>query len=187
MFDKDMMNQKIISAVKYWILHTIIGFNFCPFAKREYDRDAIHFELVDDHNTQEQLHALVNEFSRLDQCPSIETAIVIYPTGLESFFDYLDFVELANELLVEQGYEGTYQLATFHPDYCFEDVAQDDVSNFTNRSPYPLLHIIREASLEKVLAKYPSPEQIPEKNVELARIKGAEIFNDILRKSKSTD
>ncbi|WP_210330374.1 DUF1415 domain-containing protein [Aliikangiella sp. G2MR2-5] len=183
-FDQELMNQKIISSVKFWILNTIIGFNFCPFAKREFDRDSIHYEVVNEILPEEQLHSLVHEFTRLDKCPAIETSIIIFPQGLESFFDYLDFVELANELLAEQNYEGIYQLASFHPDYCFEDVTQEDVSNFTNRSPYPMIHIIREASLEKVLEKYPSPETIPERNIELARSKGIQIFKDILQKSR---
>ena len=101
--------------------------------------------------------------------PDVETVIVIYPTGLESFFDYLDFLETANELLIEEGYEGTYQLASFHPDYCFDEVKQDDPSNYTNRSPYPILHILREASLERVLQSYKEPESIPENNINLAR------------------
>ena len=180
MLDQDKLNDKIIDAVKDWILITIIGFNFCPFAKREFDRESIHFEVVDDKNTEEQLHALANEMARLDDNPEIETSIVIYPIGLESFFDYLDFLEFANDLLIEQGYEGTYQLASFHPDYCFEDASQDDAANFTNRSPYPLIHIIREKSLEAVLEKYPNPENIPLKNIQLAQEKGAQIFSDIL-------
>ncbi len=180
MLDQDLYNQKIINAVKQWIRETIIGFNFCPFAKREFDRDTIHYELVDDKSREEQLHALANEFRRLDENPAIETTIVIYPEGLESYFDYLDFLEIANELLFEQGYEGTYQIASFHPDYCFEDVSGSDPSNYTNRSPYPLLHLIREASLEKVLDRYPDPENIPQRNITLAREKGQEVFKAIL-------
>lgn len=184
MLDQDKFNENIINAVKDWILVTIIGFNFCPFAKREFDRETIHYELVDEKSTEEQLYSLANEFVRLDNNPDIETTIVIYPVGLESFFDYLDFLEMANELLVEQGYEGKYQLASFHPDYCFGDSHQDDPANFTNRSPYPLIHIIREESLERVLSKYPDPESIPESNIELAQEKGTKVFLDILENIK---
>jgi uncharacterized protein len=174
---------QIINAVKYWLENTIIKFNFCPFAKREVDQGSVHYELVDDGNPEEQLHAMVNEFHRLDKHNAIETTILILPIGLESFFDYLDFLEIANDLLVAEGYEGTYQLASFHPDYCFGDSVQDDPANFTNRSPYPLIHILREASLEKVLAKYPQPELIPEKNIEVARETGKEVFEEILLQS----
>lgn len=175
------MNQsKYITAVKNWINATIIEFNFCPFAKREFDNNRIHYEVVDEQSPEEQLHALVNEWQRLDQHSEIETTIVVFPIGLESFFDYLDRIDIANELLASEGYEGIYQLASFHPDYCFADVHQDDPSNFTNRSPYPLIHILREASLEKVLEKYPSPEKIPEDNVKLTREKGVEFFQQRL-------
>ena len=179
-----MDETQIISSVKYWLENTIIKFNFCPFAKREFDRGSIHYELVDDGNPEEQLHAMVNEFHRLDQNDAIETTILILPVGLESFFDYLDFLEIANDLLIEEAYEGTYQLASFHPDYCFDDAVHDDPANFTNRSPYPLIHILREASLEKVLAKYPEPELIPEKNIEVARQSGKDVFEAVLIQSK---
>ena len=86
--------------------------------------------------------------------------------GLEDFDDYLDFLAVAEALLVEQGYEGTYQLASFHPDYCFDGAEQDDPANFTNRSPWPMLHLLREAGLEQALAHYPEPEAIPERNIE---------------------
>lgn len=179
-----MDEQQIINAVKYWIKNTIIEYNFCPFAKREFDRQSIHFELVDDSKVEEQLHSLVNEFRRLDKTPDLETTIIVYPIGLESFFDYLDFLEIANDLLIEEGYEGTYQLASFHPDYCFSDMTQDDPSNYTNRSPYPLIHILREASLEKVLEGFLDPESIPENNIELARETGREVFERIIESSK---
>ncbi len=176
-----MQEIKQVSAVKHWLEQTIIGFNFCPFAKKEFINGSIHYEVVDESNTEEQLLALSHELKRLDEDSAIETMVFILPVGLESYFDYLDFLELANDLSVELGYEGIYQLASFHPDYCFADVQQDDPSNYTNRSPYPIIHIIREASLEKVLTHYPNPEEIPDRNIALAEEKGAKVFEDILR------
>ncbi len=179
-----MSEQQVIDSIKYWLDKTIIGFNFCPFAKREFIKESIHYEVVDERNPEEQLHAILHELKRLDEHPEIETTLVILPIGLEGFYDYLDFLEIANELLYEKEYEGTYQLASFHPDYCFEDVKYDDASNFTNRSPYPVVHILREKSLEYVLTKYPEPEKIPETNIELARKTGSSIFEEILKTSK---
>jgi len=177
------MNQmKIVESVKYWLEKTIIGFNFCPFAKREFLNESIHYEVVDESNTQEQIFALSHELKRLDENPGIETTLFILPVGLESFFDYLDFLQLANDLNTDLGYEGVYQLASFHPDYCFADAQQDDPANYTNRSPLPIIHIIREASLEKVLAHYPHPEEIPYRNINLAEEKGIQVFEDILKK-----
>lgn len=176
-----------IESVKYWLEKSIIGYNFCPFAKREFDNNKIHYEVVDDANTAEQLHALVNEFQRLDKEPEIETTLVIFPIGLESYFTYLDFLEVAQELLCDEGYEGIYQLASFHPDYCFADVKQDDPSNYTNRSPQPVVHIIREQSLEKVLQKHPDPASIPERNIQVATEKGKQVFESILNQAKKLE
>lgn len=179
-----MNETNIIESVKHWLEKTIIGFNFCPFAKREFDLGRVHYEVVDDSNTEEQLHSIVNEFQRLDKNTEIETTLVILPVGLESYFDYLDFLEVANELLVDEDYEGVYQLASFHPDYCFADVGQDDPSNYTNRSPWPIVHIIRESSLEKVLQKYPNPEEIPDRNIAFANKQGKAVFEAILKDCK---
>ncbi|MDH5711889.1 MAG: DUF1415 domain-containing protein, partial [Gammaproteobacteria bacterium] len=103
-----------------------------------------------------------------------ETTLLVFAEGFKDFGDYLDLVELAQDLLADQGYEGIYQIASFHPDYCFADAELDDAANYTNRSPYPMLHLIREASMEKALAHYPEPEKIPERNVEYARELGLE-------------
>ncbi len=180
-----MDQSKIINSVKYWLENTIIGFNFCPFAKKEFVNESIHYEVVDEGNTEEQLLALSHELKRLDEQSDIETTLFILPVGLESFFDYLDFLELANDLNSELGYEGVYQLASFHPDYCFADAQQNDAANYTNRSPVPVIHIIREASLERVLAHYPNPEEIPVRNIRLAEEKGAQLFDDILKSCRS--
>jgi len=177
-----MQENNVIDATKYWLNKTIIGFNFCPFAKKEFVNDSIHYEVVDEANTQEQLMALAHELKRLDDHPEIETSLFIVSKGLESFFDYLDFLQLATDLSLDLGYEGVYQLASVHPDYCFEDAKQTDAENYTNRSPYPMIHIIREASLERVLKHYPDPENIPVRNVELARESGVEVFKAILDK-----
>jgi hypothetical protein len=176
-----MKEENYVAATKLWIEKTIIEYNFCPFAKKVFKAETIHFEVVDETNVEEMLTALSLEFERLNDNLDIETTILILPVGLESFFDYLDFLELANQLNHELGYEGIYQLASFHPDYCFADAAQTDPSNYTNRSPLPLIHIIREPSLEKALASYPNPESIPELNVSLAESTGSEVFESILQ------
>lgn len=169
-----------------WVNDIVIEFNFCPFAKREYENQRIHYQVVEERAPEQQLQALLDEFKRLDKNTDIETTLLILPKGLESFFDYLDLVDVANSLLESEGYEGIYQIASFHPDYCFAEAKQNDASNYTNRSPYPILHILREASLEKVLAKYPDPETIPENNVNLAQQKGEEFFKQRLAEILNT-
>ncbi len=175
-----MDEESIIKSTQYWLKHTVIGNNFCPFAKREFDNANIHYEVVDETNQTEQLHSLINELQRLDTNNELTTALVIYPRGLESFFDYLDFLRIADELLYQQNYEGVYQLASFHPDYCFEDVKQDDPSNYTNRSPYPVVHILRESAVENAIESYPNADKIPERNIQLAHYKGDTFFKDLL-------
>ena len=180
-----MINQtKLVNSVKYWLEHTIIGHNFCPFAKKEFVNQTIHYEVVDDSNQEEQLLALSHELTRLNGHSEIATTLLILPLGLESFFDYLDFLEIANELLLELGFEGVYQLASFHPSYVFDGCDYDDASNYTNRSPYPILHLLREQSLEKALKHHEKPEEIPEKNITLAEQKGAEYWRGLLKEIK---
>lgn len=169
-----MNHQKetIINHTKIWLNSFIIKHNICPFAKRVFDNDSIYYHVVPNDALQEQLQLLIETCEKLDSDEAIETSLIIYPKGLESFDDYLDFLELANALMHKQGYEGIYQLASFHPDYCFEGVDADDASHYTNRSPYPMLHVIREDSLEKALKHYPNPENIPIRNVEYLREMG---------------
>lgn len=180
-----MKEDAVILSTKNWLEKIIIQFNFCPFAKKEFVTGSIHYEHIDERDVEEQLAALVYEFERLDNNPEIETTLVVLPIGQESFFDYLDLLELANRLLVQMNYEGVYQLASFHPDYCFDGVVQTDPSNYTNRSPYPIIHIIREESLQRALEKYPDPENIPDRNVELAMQTGTQVFQKLLLECKA--
>lgn len=168
------------SVTENWVKQVIMKFNLCPFARREVERGSIRYAVLEEQKPNAVLLALLAECALLDRDPTVETTLVILPRGFEGFYAYLDLVDLAEEMLLEQGYEGKYQLASFHPDYCFEGEAQDDAANYTNRSPYPTLHLIREASMEKVLAEYPNPEAIPERNVEFARRKGADFFIKLL-------
>ncbi|NOQ79107.1 MAG: DUF1415 family protein, partial [Gammaproteobacteria bacterium] len=132
------------------------------------------------------LENLVLECERLDQQPEIETTLFILSQLGQDFNDYLDFLDIANQLLIDQGYESVYQLASFHPDYCFEQSDEDDAANYTNRSPYPTLHIIREKSLAKALQSYPDPELIPERNVEYCQSLGLKKMQEMLKHCKDS-
>lgn len=176
-------SDKIITHTKRWLSGFIIKHNICPFAKREYDNDSIHYEVVLSDKLENQLQELIYSCEQLDNSEAIETSLLILANGLSDFDDFLDFLELSNNLMHKQGYEGVYQLASFHPDYCFDGVNADDASNFTNRSPYPMLHLIREASLEKVLAHYPNPENIPSRNIEYTQALGVTFLQKLLARS----
>ena len=160
---------------------------FCPFAKKELDQDRVRFALSEVIEFEAGLEALIQECERLDDNDQIETTLIIYSNLLTDFEDFLDFIEMANQLLSMQGYEGVYQLASFHPDYCFEGEDENDAANYTNRSPWPMLHLIREVSMGKILESYPEPELIPENNINLARKKGPDYFESILTKIKKDE
>jgi uncharacterized protein len=173
-----------VDACKSWVEQVVIGHNFCPFAKREYDLGKVRFVLSETTAFEAGLQTLIKECKKLDDNDDIETTLIIFSKQLASFDDFLDFVDMANQLMEMQGYEGVYQLANFHPDYCFEGEAEDDASNYTNRSPWPMLHLIREKSMEYALTRYPEPQIIPENNIKLAREKGSAYFQKLLNQMK---
>jgi uncharacterized protein len=170
----------IVEQTTKWIRDVVIGLNFCPFAARELKQGTVHYELCAEKDPKKVLAAFLYECERLDKNPAIETTFLIFPDSFPRFDNYLDLLAMAQELIVQKKYEGIYQVASFHPHYCFADAPQDDAANYTNRSPYPMLHLLREESIEKVLEKYPDPDQIPERNVKFAREKG-EAYMKMLR------
>ncbi len=163
------IDQPLITATQTWLKTIIIDYSLCPFAKRELDRGSIYFSVNHETDIERCLLDLLSEFERLNTDDSIETSLLIYAEAFKDFDDYLDFLELAEAVLSDQDYEGIYQLASFHPDYRFEGAPKDDPANYTNRSPYPMIHVLRETSLEKAIDSYPNPEQIPERNIALMR------------------
>jgi len=175
-------SQVVIAATQAWLKSIIIEYNICPFAKRELERGSIRFSVNHDPDIENCLLNLMLECDRLDADPSVETTLLIYSNAFKAFDDYLDFLEIAETLLIDQGYEGIYQLASFHPDYCFEGAKQDDPANYTNRSPYPMLHLLRETSIDRAVATYPHPENIPQRNIELTRELGLAKMQALLAK-----
>ena len=173
-------NQHAILNTLHWVDKVIIGENLCPFARKERDSKRIKTLCCNEADTAYTLQALLDEFRYLDNNPSTETTLFILPNTFLDFFDYLDLVDTANKLLQREDYEGIYQLATFHPSYLFAEAPADDTSHYTNRSPYPMLHIIREESLELALASFPNPEKIPERNITHAQALGADFFKKVL-------
>lgn len=165
-------NETIIAQTTNWLRQVVVGCNFCPFAKKELNRGSIHFEVARATDLKDCAAALVRECERLDSDDSIETTLIVYPDACADFNDFLDLIELAENALIENDYEGIYQVASFHPDYCFEGAPQDDPANYTNRSLYPMLHLLREDSLTDALENYPNPEGIPKRNIAFARKKG---------------
>ncbi len=163
------MTKNPIAATQAWLTNIIIAHGICPFAKREVERGSIRYSVDDNSDMENCLLTLTLECDRLDSDAAIATTLLIYPNSFSVFDDYLDFLDLAEALLAAQGYDGIYQLASFHPDYCFDGAKHNDPANYTNRSPYPMLHLLRESSIEHAISNYPHPETIPERNIALTR------------------
>ncbi|WP_395340899.1 DUF1415 domain-containing protein [Ningiella sp. W23] len=168
--------DSVNKATYRWLDKVIIEENFCPFAKAPRLNNSIRLKVAEESDTALMLQHLLEELEYLIVNKNIETSLVVYSCALEDFNDYLDFLEFSNELLFREGYEGIFQLASFHPDYCFEGTPQNCASNYTNRSPYPMIHVIREASIERALTSFSKPERIPLRNIEHAKTLGKCFF-----------
>jgi len=171
-----------ITKTKLWLEEVIIGLNFCPFAKKEFVNNTIDYYVCPQARLEKALEEVIERCRYLTEHPEVETSLVIFSLGFRKFEQYLDLVDYANELLIDSGFEGIIQIASFHPDYCFDGESPDDASNFTNRSPLPTIHLIREESLERVLSVYQNPEEIPDNNIALAREKGNKYFKQLLER-----
>lgn len=170
----------IIEQTQKWLSTVIIAHKLCPFAKREFDNGSIHYAVIEDISLENHLESIIQQCVALDHDTDRETSLLIFPEGLSEFEDYLDLLDIANALLKEQGYEGIYQLASFHPQYNFAGAARDDPSNYTNRSPYPMLHILREASVETALENFPNPQDIPTRNIQVTQDLGLHAMRTLL-------
>ena len=179
-----MKNEQVIAVTKNWINTVVIACNFCPFAAREVQRNSIHYEVEESKDKAACLLSLITECERLDNDAAIETTFLVFPDVFHSFQSYLGFLSLSNKLLQKQHYEGVYQLASFHPGYRFNGVPSNDAANYTNRSPYPMLQLLREESVEKALAHYAgSAKEIPERNILFAREKGLSYMKTLKEES----
>lgn len=174
--------QTVIQHTKNWVGEVVIGLNLCPFAARPFEEDRIDYIVAQSDQTEQHLQQLADCFSRLDKHSNIETILLILPQTYETFDDYLELLHLANLLLEELNYSGHYQLASFHPDYQFEASEVSDASNFTNRSPYPMLHVLREDSIEKAIHSYKNVDEIPQNNIKKLREIGYDKMQQTLTK-----
>lgn len=167
--------------MRQWLASLVIDLNLCPFAKRELVNDRVRFAATPADTQDDLLQALATELESLQRDDSVETTLLIHPQVLQDFRDYNQFLDAADGLLIDLQLDGVFQVASFHPDYQFADTAPDDAENYTNRSPYPMLHILREASLERVIADTPDVAQIPIRNVALMNEMGRESMQQLLQ------
>ncbi len=177
-----MEDSQVRQQTIKWITEVVVGCNFCPFAARELRLDSIHYEVVPHTDIADCLQAVFTECERLTRDETIATTLIIFPRAFPEFLDYLDLFSIAEQMLKKRRYEGIYQIAGFHPLYQFADSTFDDAANYTNRSIYPMIHLLRESQVERVLMHYQNPGQIPDHNIRYAREKGS-AYMKLLRES----
>lgn len=174
-------NEKIIDATQLWLERAVIGLNLCPFAKAVHVKKQIRYVVSSAATPEELLEELIKELELLAESSAekIDTTLLIHPNVLTDFLDYNDFLDVVEETLEELDLAGELQVASMHPHYQFADTEPDDMENYTNRAPYPTLHLLRESSVDKAVAAFPEADQIFEKNIETMKKLGHEGWNKL--------
>jgi uncharacterized protein len=178
-----MDKATFIAQTKKWILDVVVGCNFCPFALPEVKKNSLYFDVIVG-NKVIVLKALSAALQKMKAQADIETMFLVLPQNFNRFTDYLKLVSSAEVLIKKEGYEGIFQVASFHPGYVFAGASLHDAANYTNRSPYPMLHILREESVSRAVDSYPGSHKIPERNIAFARQKGLVYMQALLAGSK---
>lgn len=168
--------ETVVRDTRNWLERAVIGLNLCPFAKAVHVKEQVHYavsEAVQPRQLLDELQTELDELVGLD--PAVrETTLLIVPGCLGDFLEFNDFLAEADRLLRRRRLEGVIQLASFHPAYQFAGTEADDISNFTNRSPYPTIHLLREASIERAVQAFPQPEAIYAANMQTLQRLGPE-------------
>jgi uncharacterized protein len=172
----NLTDDTVIAATRNWLEKAVIGLNLCPFARAVYADNRIRYAVSDATTAEALLETLALELQALADADEAmtETTLLIHPLVMGDFLDYNDFLEVADALVADLGFEGVLQVASFHPQYQFADSGAGDVENCTNRSPYPTLHLLRESSVERAVAAHPDTEQIYRDNIKTLRQLGHE-------------
>lgn len=169
-----------LQATRQWVETVVLGLELCPFAKREVDAGRVRYVHSRAADADALLADLQAELQRLREEPQIETTLLVHPDLLRSFPAYNDFLDVADALLEALDMVGEFQIASFHPAYQFAGTQPEDAENYSNRSPYPMLHILREASLEAAIAAYRDVDAVPERNIERLRALGTTALREML-------
>lgn len=177
------MQSTEVEATRNWLEKMVIGENLCPFAHKEWARGSIRYEVLTNTDDGQVYDHFIEELETLRANESISTTLIIWPQ-VDNFNDFLDKVAMLETALQLNGLESVFQLAHFHPRYVFDGNSEDAPDNYTNRSPYPILHILRSEQIEKVLRKYPEPESIPDNNINRMHEIGLEQLKKILEATK---
>ena len=168
--------ETILSATRHWLTRAVIGLNLCPFAKSVHVKNQVRYTISEATDMEGVLMDLETELQTLiDADPaSVDTTLLVIPHALADFLDYNDCLFFADRMLKQMGLEGELQIASFHPQYQFEGSEPDDIENYTNRAPYPILHLLREASIARAVDAFPDAADIYERNQETMQRLGLE-------------
>jgi hypothetical protein len=174
--------ETIIARTRCWIERVVVELNLCPFARKPCESGQVRYAVSAAHRSEELLADVQSELEllRATDAGEIETTVLIHPDVLNDFLDYNDFLGAVDALIDEGGYAGEFQVASFHPHYQFAGTQADDAENYTNRSPYPMLHLLREEGLTRAIAGYARPDKIPERNIRTLEKLGAARMREIL-------
>jgi hypothetical protein len=189
----DIDHDQVLADTVEWLEKAVIGLNLCPFAKAVHVKKQIRYAISEATTPEALLTDLVRELELLAEASpeKIETTLLIHPHALADFMDFNDFLDIADAAVEELQLGGILQVASFHPDYQFDETHVDDIENFSNRSPYPTLHLIREASIDAAVEAFPDAADIYEHNIETLRQLGHEgwrrLFVNSSRSSRSGD
>ena len=164
-------SDEIIAATRRWLERSVIGLNLCPFAESVYRGDRVRFCVSEQRSASALLEELRTELTDLYAADPLhcETTLLIHPWVLADFIEYNDFLDVCDATIAELGLEGELQVASFHPQYQFAGTQSEDIENFTNRSPFPMLHLLREASIERAIAAVPDTDEIYLRNIRTLR------------------
>ena len=171
----------VVADMVRWLERAVIGLNLCPFAKSVHVKDQIHYVVSHATDARELLQDLAAELEALAEASpeKRDTTLLIAPLAMPDFLDFNDFLELADELVESMDLAGILQVASFHPHFQFEGTLADDVTNCTNRAPYPTLHLLREESIDRAVEVFPEAQEIFERNMELLERLGAAGWADL--------
>ncbi len=173
-------SDEVALATQNWVERVVIDLNLCPFAKREWLSDKVRVHVATANDAESLVHALVVELALLNRNSEIETTLLVHPDAMSDFDEFNQFLAFADAVIEQMQLQGEFQVASFHPDYRFEGTEYDDAENFTNRSPFPMLHILREASLERVIEAHADTQSIPVRNINLLRELGLNHMRTLL-------
>ncbi len=176
--------DEVISKTIKWLEKAVIGLNLCPFAKSVYVKQQISFVVSEAFDVESLAFDLTRQLEYLSKADSelIDTILLIHPEALNDFLDYNDFLDLADQILEQGGWVGEIQIASFHPEYQFSGTRANAIENYTNRSPYPMLHLLRESSIDRAVSAFPDSSEIYERNIVTMRQLGLDgwrkLFDD---------